>query len=267
MAVFIRLLSFNNKEASLQNAIVSPGEETYIADPSFFRKIPVTPFAYWIAEDIRNLFTDYEQYENLNDGRAVRCGLGTLDNFRFTRAFWEVAKDHDDWPAFYSGGKFSTFYDDFRLRLCWSESGHELKSFIEQKVGSVSRKVQGQEFYFLPGVTFPKRTRAFCPKFMPSEGIFSDGSQAGFAPTTDLPAVIAILSSEFCTRLIALSQGRTGNAAQYQVGLIQRLPWMNITNFKAELTYSSLRIWTLKRMLRAHPETSARTGGVFGCMV
>jgi hypothetical protein len=256
MALFIRLLDSKNKEDALLEEIRSPGFGTFYVDPSFFENIPGMPFAYWVADEILKLFSDFEDYDNEDAGRTARCGLGTLNDFRFIRAFWEVPHESSRWTPFFGGGKFKPFYDDFRLKLNWGEAGHELKTFVEQKVGSASRKIQGEEFYFHPGFTFPRRTRAFCPKFMPAGGIFSNGGQAGFAPASDLPAIIAILSSTLCTRLMALSQGRTGSAAQYEVGLIKRLPWPDISDFREELTEISLSMWRLHRTKSLTDETS-----------
>ncbi len=60
---------------------------------------------------------------------------------------------------------------------------------------------------------------------MPVGGIFSTAGQAGFVPPDDLAWTIALLSSRICTFLLSLSQGRTGDAAQFEVGLVKRLPW------------------------------------------
>ena len=69
------------------------------------------------------------------------------------------------------------------------------------------------------------RGREFVPKFMPAGGIFSTAGQAGFLPMADLKWAVALLSSRICTFLLSLSQGRTGDAAQFEVGLVKRLPW------------------------------------------
>jgi hypothetical protein len=61
-------------------------------------------------------------------------------------------------------------------------------------------------------------------------GIFSNAGQAGFVPEKDLLAAIGLLSSSVCGFLVSLSQGRTGDAAQFEVGLIKRLPWPDLSS-------------------------------------
>src|SRR5262249_19164990 len=143
---------------------------------------------------------------------------------------WEVPPLKNGWRTYYHGGVFSPFYDTFPLLVQWEFNGSEVKTFVEKKVGSASRKVQGEDKYFHKGFVFPRRTKAFCPKFMPPGGIFRTGGQAGFTKVDDLPWSVALLAARTCTFLISLSQGRTGDAAQYEVGLVKRLPWPTIVS-------------------------------------
>jgi hypothetical protein len=127
---------------------------------------------------------------------------------------------------YYDGGIYSPVYDLFPLVVWWQDNGREIKEFVANKFGSASRNVRGEDRYMKPGFIFPRRTRGLCPKIMASGGIFSNAGQAGFVPMGDLLTAIGILTSEISTLLISLSQGRTGDAAQFEVGLIKRLPWI-----------------------------------------
>ena len=115
----------------------------------------------------------------------------------------------------------------------WANNGEEIKQYVEEKVGSASRKVQGVDHYFLPGIVFPRRTSSFCPKVMPEGGIYSTAGQSVFVPPDQLWSSLAILSSLVCDFLISLSQGVvsdkiSGTNPQFEVGLVDRLPWPDV---------------------------------------
>ena len=96
-AIFLRLLRDEDKAQALAEAIAALREGrrlesmTYPVLPASFRQVPGSPFAYWVSERIRRLFTELPAFES--DGRAVRQGLQTSDDFRFVRAWWEVPSE------------------------------------------------------------------------------------------------------------------------------------------------------------------------------
>ncbi len=245
--LFLRLLAEDDKEAGLSRAIadLAAGREnklTYTVDPGSFGQVPGSPFAYWVSDRIRRLFRELPPFDNESEGRATRCGLGTTDNFRFLRLNWEVpeAARGIHWLPYYDGGVYSPVYDVFPLVVWWPDSGREIKEFVASKFGSASRNVRGEDHYMKPGFIFPRRTKGLCPKIMASGGIFSNAGQAGFVPRAELLTAIGILTSEISTLLISLSQGRTGDAAQFEVGLIKRLPWIEALDQTLASTLSSL---------------------------
>ncbi len=277
-SLFLRLLPYEDKAAALAEAVAAvregrtlnpstelrAGPVVYAVDPASFRQVPGSPFAYWVSERIRRLFTELPPFEDESEGRTTRCGLGTLDDFRFLRLRWEVSLQtlRVFWVLYYHGGLYSPIYDEFPLVVRWGADGSEIKAFVEKKVGSASRKVQGEDHYFLPGFVFPRRTRAFSPKVMPAGGIYSTAGQAGFLSKGDLEWGLAVLSSGICNYLISLSQGTTsqefgGTNPQYEVGLIKRLPWPTIDEAKKQrLAQLTRMIFEEKRSLASAIETS-----------
>ena len=259
-AVFLRALEANDKASVLTEAIRSPesvqGEGRFELEPESFSAVPSSPFAYWVSSDIREVFLRFPEFESQQFQRTTRCGLGTLDDFRFLRLIWESGADSSAWKTYYHGGVFSPFYDEFPLAARWVDNGNEVKCFVEQKVGSASRKVQAEDRYFDRGFVFPRRTKALAPKVMPSGGIFSTGGQAGFVSDDELLASIALLSASVCSFLISITQGRTGDAAQFEVGLIKRLPWPYQKAQGDGLSNLARRAWSLKRALATSVETS-----------
>jgi len=104
--LFIRLLHHEDKGAALAERIAALREgrgdgDVYAVAPESFRQVPNTPFCYWVSERIRRLFTELPPFES--EGRTVKQGLATADDFRFVRAWWEVPAekilDGGQWPA------------------------------------------------------------------------------------------------------------------------------------------------------------------------
>jgi len=92
--LFFRLLKHEDKAAGLSEALeaVRQGQThntvAYAADPASFHQVPGSPFAYWVSERIRRQFTELPPFEG--EGRTVRVGLQTSDDFRFVRAWWRA---------------------------------------------------------------------------------------------------------------------------------------------------------------------------------
>jgi hypothetical protein len=92
--LFFRLLSHEDKAAALANAIgaVRGGREAttvvHFVDPASFRKMPGSPFAYWVSERIGWKFSELPPFES--EDRALRIGDHPGDGFRWLRLYSEV---------------------------------------------------------------------------------------------------------------------------------------------------------------------------------
>ncbi|MFW5828310.1 MAG: hypothetical protein ACOCU4_09460, partial [Alkalispirochaeta sp.] len=86
MTTFYRLLKDTDKAAALRSAVAAhrsgdtDPERTFTVDPAVFSKVPNTPFAYWVDDEIRDLFVKLPPFES--EGRTVGVGLQTSDDFR-----------------------------------------------------------------------------------------------------------------------------------------------------------------------------------------
>ncbi len=237
--ICFRLLDSDDPAEPLTHAVatVRAGETVdavYAVDPASFRQVPNAPFAYWVSERIRALFTALPPFESDEKGRTAACGLGTLDDYRFLRLVWECPTTESDWTVYFDGGRYCRFWNTFVVRVTWAGEGREIKTFVEKKVGSASRKVQSESKYFKPGFVFPRRTRALSPKAMPSGGIFSTAGQAGFMKAEDIGWGIALLGATLTSALIAISQGSAQGGAQFEVG------WLT-SNSKLDCRATSVR--------------------------
>ncbi|AOL93938.1 hypothetical protein [Porphyrobacter sp. LM 6] len=139
MTEFFRLLADEEKSSALLSVCFSlksgaDDNRAFNVDTDSFRAVPGTPFAYWVSDQVRSTFENFQPFER--DGRVVRQGLATADDFRFVRAWWEVSANNDKWPGFAKGGKFSPFYADVFLVVNWGAEGAEIKNNLNERGGS-----------------------------------------------------------------------------------------------------------------------------------
>ncbi len=246
---FFRLLQPDDKGHALQDAISamrdgSPTDDTHVTAPNSFRQVPGSPFAYWVSESIRRKFTELPRFEG--NGRTVKQGLATADDFRFVRTWWEVGtvcildsanNPHRDvagvqawcrqrtfggkrWVPFAKGGAYSPYHADLHLVVNWERDGHEISSFERAFIRNL-------DCYFRPGLTWPLRSqRGLGFRTFPQGCVFGHKGPTGFAPIEQLSALLALTNSTIFLRCVSLQMA----FGSYEVGVIQRTPVPELDN-------------------------------------
>lgn len=220
--LFLRLLKADDKGVALENTLEAwrDGLETrlsFVPDPEKFSDVPGSPFAYWLNDRIRALFRELSQFES--DGRTVRVGLQTSDDFRFVRCWWEVdpVMLGEKWFPFAKGGKYSPFYTDIHLVVNWENNGREIRTFDKAYV-------RNADFYFRPGLTWPLRGITFSAQAVPRGCVFSVAGKMAFGVAeAELPIYLGVFNSLVFDYLVRTFAGKVGGV-QYEVGLIQKIP-------------------------------------------
>lgn len=266
--IFFRLLDGVNRPSRLSGAIeeLREGGETsdvHQANPSSFHQVPGSPFSYWVGKEMRSKFVQLPPFES--EGRTVKQGLATADDFRFVRAWWEImAQDATyerettlegrRWVPFAKGGEYSPYYADIPMVVNWQYDGEELRKFERSYI-------RNEGFYFRPGLTFPRRTKRFCPKVLPTGGIFGHGGQTAFSPK-DADALLGLLGSSTCQFLVTLFLGTSpqdqgGTNPQFETGMIQKIPVAHFASAeKNQLQSLTIRSVEIKRGLDRGDEVS-----------
>ena len=275
MTTFLRLLAESDKAAALlevcarQRAGVSgqwsvnsgqKGGDPRIFEvaPSAFDTVPGKPFAYWVSEAVRETFRRLPAFEG--EGRTVRVGLQTGDDFRFVCAWWETGgtralfADGQDgptskWFPFAKGGAYSPLYADVYLMVNWARDGLELDSFT----GSV---IRNPDFYHRPGLTWPLRAYRFAPQALPEGCIFSVRGYCAFPEDGQEAKTLGIFNSAPFDFLFKTALGRFGYP-EFIVGILQIMPWAETSDAQGQkLAALARRAWSLKRTLDTVNETS-----------
>ena len=154
------------------------------------------------------------------------------------------------------GGPAVPFYADVPLVVAWNASGHELKAFAETTPGTKhwSRNIRSPEYYFRAGLTWPLRSRNFCPQVLPAGTIITVRGSGIYGP--DIEAIGALGSSEIFDSLIRLMSGRIGYP-QLNGGDLSLVPVPELSpESSTRLASLARRGWSLRRSLDTCVEVS-----------
>ena len=165
------------------------------------------PFIYWISDGFREKF----QSDKLGDFLKLCSGLGTGDNDRFMRFWWEIESskiksdknDHKKWAFIAKGGPYNKWYGNLWLVINWDRNGFEIKNFTDNN-GVQRSTIRNEGYYFKQGMSFAKagaKTATF--RFIPSNSIFDSSSPAAFTDNyKNFNYSIAFLNSTFTSYLL-----------------------------------------------------------------
>lgn len=238
---FIRLLKETNRPATLVEVVEGyrngyNDSRVFQIDLAELETMPGSPIAYWMDKSIRRLFHDLPRLEGT--GSDVRQGLATGDDFQFVRAFWEVYPErigYSDkqtrhgvrWIPFAKGGGYSPYWADIYLLIDWEHDGRKIRN-------SPDSRPQNIQFFFRPGLTWPRRTNSDIGfRVLPSGVIFGDKGPAmvphsGVTPFELLGWLRSRLVQAIMDAMVAAGTETTSSGASrsYEVGLVQQLPWI-----------------------------------------
>ena len=255
--VFIRAIeaAVDEKAAVLREAVQAGAQSRFDADVTTFELVPTSPFSYWVGDEIRRLFASIPPLEN--DRRKARRGLGTNDDFRFLRLWFEVGACSSAWLSYAKGGQFSRFYSSIDLLVSWADNGAQLKAFFIGNGESPSRNIRSESDYFRPGLTWSLRTQADISfRLLPSGCIFGSKGPAALVAQDSAQEILclAAIANSSVFGFLVNTQMTFGS---YEVGVIQRTPVPELDQADTTLLAKlAQQVWSLKRLLDSRTENS-----------
>ena len=263
MTTFLRVLDATDKGAALKEAIrgdATSAGRRFAVKPATFGLVPRSPFAYWVTDKLRQLFSSLDPLQH--DARLVVSTNPMNDDVRFVRVWWEGARGTPGrrWRPWAKGGAFSPVYYDIDTVINWDETNATYTGFI----GTASRQrinpVAGVQHFFRPGLTWPRRTNGLSVRVLPSGSVFADkgpGIFVGNDNLEELLSLVAIANSQAFALLVAMQLARTELAQSFEVGLLQRTPIPSLRDEdRALLAHAARRAWSIKRSMDQRVETS-----------
>lgn len=173
----------------------------YRASATDFRKIPGSPIAYWVSENVRMVFE-----KNMKLGELVepKQGLITGDNDRFIRFWHEVSAlntafmylKSKKWYPFNKGGDYRKWYGNAEYLVNWERDGYEIKNFRD-KQGRLRSRPQNLEYNFRNHISWSLITSGnFSVRYYSSDFAFNVAGISCFPETQDTYYLLACLNTK-----------------------------------------------------------------------
>ncbi|PIP39337.1 MAG: SAM-dependent methyltransferase, partial [Desulfobacterales bacterium CG23_combo_of_CG06-09_8_20_14_all_51_8] len=234
---YIRLSDFRgaeNQAPRTLEAIQNPACGWFFhASAADFKKIPGSPIAYWVSDNVRKIFV--KGIELSKTYKPIQ-GLITGDTERFAKVWHEVSRsqtslnavsEHEaetsnkKWFPYNKGGSYRKWYGNNEFLVNWANNGLDLKNFKDRN-GKLLSRPQNEATYFKEGLTWTAiSSRYFAVRYC-SEGTI--GSNAGMMIFSDnaseLKPLLGLLNSSLATYLMScLSQ-----TLNFDQGIISKIP-------------------------------------------
>lgn len=149
MSTYIRLTDYKSSDEKEEGFFKT--ENRYVAKQEDFEKIPGSPIAYWISEELKKVFTS----KNINNYATLFQGIITGNNDKFVRSWQELslntltlkAKSTDSidynksfWVPYNKGGESRKWYGNQELVVNFKNKGRDF----------TRGKHQFYEYFFKP---------------------------------------------------------------------------------------------------------------------
>ncbi len=175
MPTYIRLTNYKDSDSKKQG-FFKP-ENRYTAKQDDFEKIPGSPIAYWVSNNLINIFTSSIK---ISDEFYPSTGIQTGDNTKYIRKWHEVSLNDSNiafgnkWFKLNNGGEFRKWYGNFVDLLLWENNGKKIK---ENK----SSVVRNEDKYFKVGITWNRiATDGLNMRNLPENFIFDQSGDSLF---------------------------------------------------------------------------------------
>ncbi len=244
---YIRLVEEKSEESKIE-AIRAGEANRYTASGADFKKIPGSPIAYWVSEQIRSLF---EIYSPIHELLVVTGGMTTADNDRFLRMWFEVSdenaerncksrenaiKSEKKWFPYNKGGSYRKWYGNCLYYVNWFNDGEDILS-----TGRAFPR--SKEFYFQESLTYTATSSSYFGIRYSDDGFLFDAKGSScFSDQQTLLSALGFLASKISSYLL----NSINPTIEFQTGNISSLPFIlnnRVSHYVEELISISRADW------------------------
>lgn len=241
-----------DKEKVFINKLIK--KDFYTRRQSDYLEIPGQNIAYWISENMKNVF---ELASPLGQLAEPKQGMATADNNRFLRVWFEVNKEkigfkyknsllakesNQKWFPYNKGGDFRKWYGNNEFVVNWEKDGYEIKAFK-------ASVIRNDGYYFNKGITWSLiSTSNFAARLSPGGFLFDVGGSTVFPEEKLLNYILALMNSKVTYEILKM----IAPTINFQVGDIREIPiilpannedFENISNIAKENVNISKEEW------------------------
>lgn len=222
---------YETDENGVPFAFPTVNERYKAAKVTNFSKIPGSPVAYWVSD---NVFQLYAESKKIADYGYARQGIATGENDRFMRNWYEpdfhkvacppekyIGDTKMKWYPYHKGGEYRKWYGNNDFVVNWENDGYEIKHFSDSK-GKLRSRPQNLDFAFKKCATWSLTNSSFfCARFRPDGFMFDINGMSLFVADELLGLSIGYLCSAVATYLMKINNPTLAS----QAGDIARLPF------------------------------------------
>lgn len=229
VGTYIRLIDATSQGEKEQ--LFLSGKKRFTSFNRQFKNIVGSPIAYWISDNMANIFNKSAQ---LNDVAIVRNGMKTGDNDSFIRLWWEVSdqktsydsKTAEDalvsgkkWFPYNKGGEARKWYGNNDYVVNWENQGEEVMG--NAKLDKRNVQDYPNDLKFLPSISWTLLTMGQ-PTFRYKEHNISDINGMSFYPYNkeDIFYLLGLCNSNVAYELLKI----LAPTLAFQAGNIANMP-------------------------------------------
>lgn len=174
------------------------GENRYAAEQSNFSKIPGSPVAYWISDQLVHSFVIGKPLTSI---APTRKGMFTGNNDIWLRFWFEInsAKFSNQFKPYNKGGEFRRWYGNHEYVINWNDDGNDVISF--KGSGNINTKL-----YFKPCITWSLVT-TYKPSFrviLDTDHVMGDAGPIASANSSQILYLLGLLNTKYVEKIAAL---------------------------------------------------------------
>ncbi len=206
------------------------GENRYVAQQKNFSKIPGSPVAYWVSDQLISAFNN----PKIGDMADSKQGLATADNNRFLREWFEVninrikfdatnsegaLDSKKKWFPYNKGGEFRKWYGNNDFVVNWENDGFEIKNFKDDK-GKQRSVIRNPQFYFRECFSWSLVSSSVAAfRYKPKGNIFDVAGMSCFSDK-NLYYLLALCNTNVIMKVLQI----IAPTINYQCGDIANIP-------------------------------------------
>jgi type II restriction/modification system DNA methylase subunit YeeA len=182
----------------------------YKTKPDDFQKIPGCPIAYWASAKVFQIFEKADLISNIAE---TRKGMGTGNNERFVRCWFEVGRNkiflnsssrkeaqlsNLKWFPYNDGGPYRKWYGNNESIVNWQNDGEDAKTHAVERNngGHWSRYLVSLDYFFKPGITWTAISSAsFSARLFENGFLFSSAGMCLFSKKSIRLKLLGALNS------------------------------------------------------------------------
>lgn len=222
----------------IRNLFLDSSNGRFLFKQEDFGKIPTSPIVYWLSEKVVEMFTG----QSMKDHLDAKQGLGTGDNERFMRQWFEVpnpeigfgltdkiaAKDSGlKWFPINKGGAFRKWYGNQDFIINWENDGQEVREYVDAQYpylkGNIDFVIKDRGRFFHECMSWSDVTSGSSSfRYYPTGFLYNLAGHSAFVDDSSKRTLgLSFANSRVCADIIP----SLNPTLHFNIGNFDQLPW------------------------------------------